>query len=75
MERDRELKKQKRDIQKEAEDTKLLKSLNYDFKINLSCLRKEGIKCEEMIAEEMKAAEIRIKNARKFQDATLVCVV
>jgi hypothetical protein len=73
-ERDREHKKQKRDMQKEA-DTKLLKSLNCDFKINLSYLRKAGIKYEGMTAEEMKAAETRIKNARKFKKAPLVCAV
>ena len=73
-ERDREHKKQKRDMQKEA-DAKFLKSLNCEFKINLSYLRKEGIKYEGMTAEEMKAVETRIKNARKFKKAPLVCAV
>lgn len=73
-ERDREHKKQKRDMQKEA-DMKFLKSLNCEFKINLSYLRKEGIKYEGMTAEEMKAVETRIKNARKFKKAPLVCTV
>ena len=73
-ERDREHKKQKRVMEKEA-DTTFLKSLNCNFKINLSYLRKEGIQYEGMTAEEMKAAETRIKNARKFKKAPLVCAV
>jgi hypothetical protein len=73
-ERDREHKKQKRVMQKE-EDLNFLKSLNCNFKINLSYLRKEGIKYEDMTAEEMKAAEIRIKNERKLKKAPLICAV